>query len=256
MPVRMSSDSAVLEMFFVRFPFGDSVVNEELWEEIDEQHFSPELRERLTLNGFRVGIVNGQIPMKLSQLLQFTDKPAPTENLEGTQVEDIDPQPLVVRRHLQIRAAQRSEIIASSVYAELPVLMNESGQLSGQTYYQAQGLFAVKWMPRPNGRVRLELTPELHHDKPQQRWVGRHGMLRLDTSRPKRTFDNMILSADLAPGAMLVLSSLPNRPGSLGHYFFTEDHDGRIEQKLLIVRISQTQHDGLFATPEPLNLEE
>ena len=256
MPARMSSDSAVLEMFFVRFPFGDPAVNEELWEEIDEQHFSPELRERLTQNGFRAGLISGQIPMKLSQLLQLTDKPAPTEELEGTQVEDIEPQPLVVRRHLQLPAGQRSEIIASGVYAELPLLINESGQLSGQTYRQAQGIFAVKWLPQPNGRVQLELTPELHHDKPQQRWVGRHGMLRLDTSRPKRTFDDMILSANLTPGAMLVLSSLPNRPGSLGHYFFTEPSGGRVEQKLLIVRLSQTQHDGLFATPEPLKLEE
>ena len=102
----------------------------------------------------------------------------------------------------------------------------------------------------------MELTPELHHDRPQQRWVGSHGMLRLDTSRPKLVFDDMILSADLAPGAMLVLSSLPNRQGSLGHYFFTEEPGGRVEQKLLIVRLSQTQHDGLFATPEPLKLAE
>ena len=58
-------------------------------------------------------------------------------------------------------------------------------------------------------------------------------MLRLEASRPKRTFDDMTLSADLAPGAMLVLSSLPNRPGSLGHHFFTENDDGKLEQKLL-----------------------
>ena len=255
MPARMSDDSVVLDMFFVRFPFGDPTVNEELWEEIDEQRFSPELRERLTQNGFRVGLISGPIPAKLSELLQLTDKPAPTGELEGAQVDSLETQPSVVRRHLQIRAGQRSDIVASGVHAELPVFTGESGRLSGQTYFQAQGIFAVKSLPQPNGRVRLELTPELHHDQPQQRWVGRHGMMRLDTSRPKRAFDEMILATDLTPGAMLVLSSLPNRPGSLGHYFFTQN-DGRREQKLLVVRLSQTQHDGLFATPEPLDLEE
>ena len=40
----MSPDSVVLEMFFVRFPFGDPAVNEKLWEAIDEQQFAPELR--------------------------------------------------------------------------------------------------------------------------------------------------------------------------------------------------------------------
>ncbi len=56
---------------------------------------------------------------------------------------------------------------------------------------------------------------------------------------------------------MLVLSSLSNRPGSLGHHFFTEkQNEGRLEQKLLIIRLAQTQHDGLFNPPEPLKLEE
>jgi hypothetical protein len=41
----------------------------------------------------------------------------------------------------------------------------------------------------------------------------------------------------------------------LGHYFFTENN-GNLEQKLLIVRLSQTQNDGLFSPPEPLNLDE
>ncbi len=61
-PAQMSPDSVVLEMFFVRFPFGDPAVNEKLWEEIDEQQFTPELRERLARNGFRAGLVSGQMP--------------------------------------------------------------------------------------------------------------------------------------------------------------------------------------------------
>ncbi len=256
MPARMSPDSVVLEMFFVRFPFGDPAVNEKLWEEIDEQQFAPELRERLAKNGFRAGLLSGQMPIELSKLLQLSDKPAPTGEIEEAKIEDLESQPRVVRRHLQLRAGQRSEIIASGVYGQLPVLMCESGQLCGQTYNQAQGVFAVKSFPQPDGRVRLELAPELQYDQPRQRWVGNQGMLRLETGRPKRAFDDMVLAADLAPGAILVVSSLSNRPGSLGHHFFTENDGGRLEQKLLIVRLSQTQHDGLFNPPEALKLEE
>ena len=250
MPVQMSSDSVVIEMFFVRFPFGDPAVNEKLWEEIDEQCFSPELRERLTSNGFRVGMVGGQMPMELSKLLELSDKPAPTGKIEGAQVSDLESQPRVVRRHLQLRAGQRGEIIASGVYPQLPVLVCESGQLSGRTYNQAQGIFAVKSLPQPDGRVQLEFVPELHHDQPRRRWVGNHGMLRLEASRPKQVYDDMTVAADLSPGEMLVFSSLSNRPGSLGHHFFSED-DGRLEQKLLLVRLSQTQHDVLFDPPKP-----
>ena len=88
------------------------------------------------------------------------------------------------------------------------------------------------------------------------RYVGDQGVLRLETSRPKKTYDDMTMTADLAPGEMLILSSLSNRPGSLGHQFFTDENNGKLEQKLLIVRLSQTQHDGLFSPPEPLKLEE
>ena len=58
-----------------------------------------------------------------------------------------------VRRHLQIRAGQRKEIIASRVYDQLPVLISEPGQLGGQTYSQAQAVWAVKTTPQADGRV-------------------------------------------------------------------------------------------------------
>jgi hypothetical protein len=250
LPPQMSPDSVALDIFSVRFPFGDPDVNDKLWQELDEQPFAPELRERLARNGFRVGLISGQMPGELSKLLELADKPAPVGELESTTIQKLDAQPRVMRRHLQLRAGQRSEIIASTEYAQLPLLMSESGQLCGQTYNQAQAIFVVKSFPQPNGRVRLELTPELHHDQPRQRWVGNQGMLRLEASRPKRAFDDLALSADLPAGAMLILSSLPNRPGSLGHYFFSED-DGRLEQKLLVIRLSQTQRDGLLSQSEP-----
>lgn len=260
-PARMSSDSIVLEMFFVRFPFGDVTANETLWEEIDEQQFSPDLRRRLAENGFRIGVIEGQMPVELSKLLELNLKPDEeaeegSENkTEVTKIESFDEEPRVVHRRLQIRPGQRSEIIASAVYDELPVLMCSSGQLSGQTYNQAQGMFEVKSHPQPDGRVRIELVPELHHDQPRQRWVGRQGMLRLDTSRPKQVYEDLKMATKLAPGGMLILGSLPNRPGSLGHHFFTEKQE-RLDQKLLVIRLSQTQQDGLFNPPEPLDLSE
>jgi len=257
-PAAMSPDSVVLDMFFVRFPFGDPAANETLWEQIDEQQIPPDVRERLGRNGFRVGVVTGQIPAELSKLMALSDKPVPlppADASQGAQPASLEAEPRVVRRRLQARAGKRAEILASSLYAELPVLVCRSGRLSGQTYYQAQGIFAARPLPKPDGQVRLELVPELHYGQPRQRWVGNQGVLRLDTSRPKEVYDDMAIAVDLAPGAMLVLSCLANRPGSLGHHFFTQG-EGQVEQKLLVVRLSQTQHDGLFHPPTPLSLDE
>jgi hypothetical protein len=244
-----------LDMFFIRFPFGDSAVNNDLWHEIDEQQFPLELRERLGKNGFRVGMINGQMPTKLAELLALSDKPVSHANTGEIKAGDAEVEPRVVCRHLPLRAAQRSEVVVSNVYAELPVLMNRSGQISGQTFNQAQGMLAAKVLPQSDGRVRVELTPEVHHGEPRQRWTSANGVLQLEPGRPRESYDDLKLSADMRPGTMMVLSGLPDRSGSLGHYFFTEMH-GNLEQKLLIVRLSQTQHDGLFSPPEPLKLDQ
>ncbi len=255
-PVRMSPDSVVLEIFFVRFPLGDSEINGPFWEEIDEQHFAVERRQSLASNGFRVGLIGGHVPPMLAKLLELTDRPVPSDQASRPHTVSLDCEPTVLRRHLQVRAGRRSEIVASGIYDELPVLTCESGNLCGQTYAKGQGILAAKVLPQPDGRVRLELVPELHYGKPQQRWVGNQGMVRLEAGRKRHVFDDLALSATLSPGNMLVLASLPNRPGSIGHYFFTERTSGQLEQKLLIVRLAQTQHDDLFDQGETLPLDE
>jgi hypothetical protein len=251
----MSKDSCVLEIFFARFPFDDPDANVDLWQDVDEQHFPARLRKSLAGNGFRVGLVGGQMPMALSKLLELGDKPAPAGDAAETKVTDMKEEPTVLRRRLQTRAACRSEVVSSDTYDQLPVLIAADGQVCGETYCQAQAIWAVKAFPEADGRVRIELVPELHHDQTRQRWVGKQGMLRLETSRPRRVFDDMAISATLSPGAMLVMTSLPNRTGSLGHHFFTEKND-QLEQKLVVIRLAQTQHDDLFSPSTPLDLDE
>ena len=266
-PAQMSSDAVVLEVFFARFPLGDFQANDLLWREIDEQHFSTEKRRELARHGMRVGLVAGQIPVTLSQLLDVEQSTPPQPSRTDCQIaanteegqmnlEKLDSAPRVVRRHMQVRAGRRSEIIASGVYDEMTLLTCEPGGVCGQTYAKAQGLLAVRVLPEHDGRVRLDMVPELHYGDPVKRWIGDRGMWRLDTSRRKRVLENLAVSATLAPGEILVLTALPDRPGSVGHYYFTDDTSGRPEQKLLLVRLAQTQHDGLFSGGQVLPLDE
>ncbi len=245
-PVRMSPQSVVVEVLRVRFPMADQGVGEDVWSEVDEQRFPAELRRQLAANRFRVGLIGGQLPMTLSRLMQLSDAPPPADRSNVISAEAMEEEPRVQRSHMTLRSGRRGEICASDVYGQLPVLINESGELGGKIFSQAQGMLAVKAFPENDGRVRLEIVPELHHGQPQQRWVGSQGMMRLDTSRPRRVFDRMRVSAMLAPGEMLLLGSLPNRPGSLGHHFFTRDR-GRLEQQLIVVRLAQTQHQSMFS---------
>ena len=131
--------------------------------------------------------------------------------------------------------------------------------MRGRTYYKAEGRFALEASPVGDGRVRVELVPELHHGQQQPKWTGSDGVLRLDASRPKQVFDELKLQAILAPGEMIVVTTAVERPGSMGHYFFTEPTGESAAQKLLIIRLSHASQDELYedqpAKPVDLSFE-
>lgn len=254
-PLQMSPDSCALEIFFVRFPYGESEANGPLWNEVDEQQLPAELRQRLALNGFRTGLVGGQVPVPLAKLLGLKGRTAPTAPPNGTKVADLECDPQVVRSHRQVRAGRRTEIVCSDVYDELPVLISEPRGTYGESLSKAQGIFGVQATPETDGRVRLKLTPEIQHGENKSRWVRSEGALRIEPGKTKRVFDEMTFETVLSPGQMLVLSTMTNRPGSLGHKFFTRSSTGKTEQTLMVIRLAQTQHDDLFNPDEALPLD-
>ncbi len=255
-PAQMSPDSVVVEAFFARFAEGDPRANSILWREIDEQHFPAEKRRDLARCGFRAGKVGGQVPLALARLLEMKDEAPPDDGVNRVSLDRLQTEPLVTHRRMQVRPGAPSEIVTSRTYDELTVLRCEEDGLCGRTYAKAQALYDLRVYPLHDGRVRVELEPQVQHGDPGKRWVGDQGMWRLDTSRQKQVFADLALSAELAPGEMVVLTCLPGRHGSLGHSFFTDDSSGEPQQKLLLVRVAQTQHDGLFTPGEPLPLDD
>ena len=157
-----------------------------------------DLRRRLAENGFRAGLISVQPPEVLSKLMELKNKPAPTPGkATELKIADMDQEPRVVRRYLQLRCGKRSEIVASDVYDELPVLTREAGGVCGHTYPKAQGLLALKAEAEADGRVRLELVPEVHYGEPRQRYVGEGAALILQAGRAQKAFDELTITAAL-----------------------------------------------------------
>lgn len=248
-PVVLSQGSLVLDIFFIRFPFGEEKVNEDLWEEIDEQHFSVECRRRLSDNGFRMGRIGGRVPDELAKLLELGEKPVAVGEPNQLDLEDLGSGPRVRWRHLQVKPCQQSKIIASDFYDELPVIIKDSeGQIGGKILEHAQALFTLRAELKNDGCVDLCLTPEIHYGQSRKQWTaGSQGVLQLESGCSREVFDTLTSRATLAPGDMFVIAGLPDRSGSLGHHFLTEMNSGKLEQKLLVIRLSQTQHDDLFS---------
>jgi len=261
LPLQMSPDSMVLDIIFVRLPQQETEEVQQLWEELDEQQLAPALRQRLSRNGFRVGIAGVQLPPSLEKLLnQATtpdDKPVqaaapPPEGPASVTVTEFQSEPALTRRHLQLRSGREAEIIASSIYPSLPLLEPDAeGQLSGRRYAKAQGVFTLQAFAEADGRVKLAVRPELQYGEPQQEIRPEAGRWLLQSRRRRRAFDDLNIEASLAPGEILVLAAQPDETGSAGHYFFTEQTSAGLTRKLLLVRLSQTQHNEIYGADEP-----
>ncbi len=254
-PARMGPDSVALDVFFVRFSACDAEDTAALWAEADEMHLPGDARQRLAQNGFRVGLLGGQVPISLSRLLELKDKPAPGCRSLETQVTNLEQEPRVVRRHMEVRAGVRTEIIASDVHEELPVLRCGPAGVEGETFQSAQAVFAMTVANEQDGRVRVRLIPEIHHGESKLRYVSTQGVIRIQSGRAKRAFEDLAMEAVLAPGHILILSTLQERPGTMGYRFFTENVDGIVEYKLLVLRLAQTQHDELFQPADVIPLD-
>jgi hypothetical protein len=147
---------------------------------------------------------------------------------------------------MQVRTGKRSELVTSGLHERFTMLLCEDGQLQGRTFAKGQGLFALRAFPRGDGCLRMELTPELHHGEPKQKWRGGDETFVLETARQREVLDKLSLKATLSPGQMLLLTSEPYKSGSLGRQFFAQPGEDVPEQRLLLVRLAQTQRDNLF----------
>jgi len=251
---RMSANSIVLDVFLLRAPFGDPEMNGPAWQEIDEQPFPADVRRLLLANGFRFGVLAGQLPAEWTKRLELADNKTLPGEISELKVDDLAQQPAVLRGHFQLRAGARKELTLGPTRDKLNVLLRDAGgNVSGKSYDQAELLLAVTARPMDDGRVQLAMVPEITCGQYRQGWsADSQGILRLSPGRESRTFDEMKLEAVLSPGHSLVMSAVPLQPGSLGGQFFTEPSG---EQIFLLLRLSQTQHDGQFDREVDLAIE-
>jgi hypothetical protein len=249
-PAVASPDSVSLEIFFARFPFGAEEPNGLLWTEVDEQAIPAALRRQLARNGFRAGQIGGTPPASLARLLKLEDHQDPQS--EWLEPADVEIEPTARKRLLQLRSGRHAEIAASGIYDQLPLLVHREGQLCGKTFAKAQCIFATTARLQNDGRVELELVPQLHHGSAIPQYSSADGILRVHNARPKEVFDELGVRVVLSPGQMLVMGSLKQRRGSMGHQFFTGQSAHGLEQKLLVIRVLQAPSGNLFAGNQEL----
>ena len=240
----MAPGAVVVEIVFVSIDPAAADLEQELWQQADEQIIPTARRRQLALHGLRCGLVGARPPEALVALYQRSrqsmDVPAgsavvPFENLVHRQ------------RRMQLRHEQRREIVMpGDPLPELQLELHEEPprQLRLQL---ARGLLAIRGHLQPDGAVRIELTPEIQHGSARPRWRGDHvqGRWQWLSEQQREVLRDLVMSVTLGPGQTLLVSCRGSGE-ELGHHFFTRTLIDGKKRNLLLIRLAQTQLDGVF----------
>ena len=244
---RMSLDSVGLEIGFIRWPITNEQQHDQLWNDIDETPLSPDLRMRLDPNGIRCGLVGVQLPEIVRQLL---DDKTSHDAISGEELGEAKKNRVIRWRRLHSRADQRGEIVTSDTIEKLNLLVSQHGEVIGRTYRNAQCFFSIRSQPLGDGRARIVLVPEIHHGTPQRNWAGDTGTWRFDVSRNRKKFEELRMEVVLSPGESMAVGCTQTIRGLGQQFFVGSDENDRKSQKLLMIRLAQTQQDNLFQSTE------
>jgi hypothetical protein len=255
LPTTQVGDHVALELFFVRIPLENQTVLEPLWSDVDEQTIPLDVRRRLAANGFLVGQLGGQLPAAVTDLLKIRDD-APTVDAAQPISVDLAKPTLLHRKRIDVYQTETpSRIVVTGErerHEKLQVLfcdeVDDRPAVVGWTFRSAQGSLVTKVHPQPDGRVKLDIVPEIEHGDAVKTFTPQEGgTWSMQVASRGKTFDRLRISAGLSPGEMLVFSCLADRPGSLGEQFFTERRSDVLNQIVLLIRVVQGKAGDLFA---------
>jgi hypothetical protein len=246
----MGGDEQIaLEVFFVHVPLGDRELAESIWHDVDEQQFAVDQRRKLAQHGFRVGIAAGELPQAIRNIIAA--KGTTSNASESESAESGDAQPLVSKQELRLRPSGKGEISPCPVQERLTLMTLDAGELSGKTLTAAQGRFIVHCRGDGDGRVRVSMTPQIQHGDIRRRFIvddtGDNGVLRPEIGQAKLLFENLTIASVLSPGQMMVVGCMEEPLISLGRDFLTDRSTGKAVQKMLVVRLIESQYDDALA---------
>jgi hypothetical protein len=249
-PPKMSPDSVIVESVVVRFPQEQSDVFESIWSTVDESVLDIQLRRRMADNGLRCGVLIGDLPTAVKKRLDELSQVGEVSALEQTGLAaDIDSR----ANRFQCRAGRRKELaVRRELLGPQVVVSSRDGRMEGATYEQAVMLFDLRVFPHGDGQATLQLIPEIQHGEARKSFVSNDFGVRPEMSRERKVWEQLTLSTKMSPGQVLVLCSdgAPAAPNLGRAFFITHTAEQTKERAMLLVRLSVTQLDDLFAPEE------
>jgi hypothetical protein len=223
---------------------------ETLWNQLDHQAIDLETRKRLDQNGLRAGVVPPKPPESLNQLLE--DKPIDVSDLEPWQQQFVrsghnKQRRLILHERIQNGEGEAHQVPVSDV---LPVATWSVATFDSQSTGQGEQVRVfckLTTYPKGDGRVTIELVPEIHHGRQRPTIGVADEAFFFKNQQSVQVLNELKVMYSLRPGETLIMG--PNAQLSeLGGVMFGHGQRNDFWHRLLLIRLVRTQHDDLFET--------
>jgi hypothetical protein len=232
-------DFIQMEIAVLECPLGDRFINEELWTDsfADEQIVSPEHKEALQANGFRVAQLGGLIPDQLQELLTSSRS-------------NVNP------RRRRVMAGYPAALNLGSRAASVHYAITQDGEPVAVDLDQAQCKLIAVPSITPEGRVKLRFTPEVEYGETEMTFQPapeRQEKWQMSLERPRKSYPSLAWEVTLQPNQYMVVGTRIDQPRSLGFASFIQRDEVSGVQRLLVIRTARETAGG---APRPEGMEE
>jgi len=226
-----------LEASIVRRPVNDARVRRHVWEELDESGLmSPDVRQRLNENGFRVGVAGSTAPWALQSLAQeavAANRPDDLRKIAdpGNQVS------VGTSFSLMLEGKSLLEVQGPLDSGKLP--LNQISQLSGlRDRSNMKCVFEISVKELNEDWVLLNVLPQIHAGTETARLSIQGANDQLPVRQNVMPIYDQQFTVKLLTGEVAVIGYHESADWNLGRLFFLPDTGSAGSENLLMIRMA------------------
>jgi hypothetical protein len=186
-------------------------------------------------------VVTGHLPPEFAaRLAASADEPADVAGID----------PARARRLLNLLPGRGGELVTAHRLPSLVLFEQRDGEVRGATFHDATPEFALDARPAADGRICVELVPEVRHGPVEKSWAGEDGMFRLETGQRRHRMEHLGIVVTVPPGGLVLVGRAGEAATTVGDGLLRDrGDDGQGTVRLLAIRPLARTTDPAFAEP-------
>ena len=243
--VSLAENAVGIDVYVIRIPYHRRELLERFWLDVEESEIPTTLRNDLSKNGLRQGMLPSKIPVSFERLLELRNIPPQKPFVQVTLAGSAADEPLHKYKTFPMAGKQPLPFpISDTMIPKLPVLAVVDGNASGQVYSNATGVVLITTHEQPDGSVIVKTIPEIHYGGETRRITSEAGEWTPKVYKSKLQFDQLAVETKLLLGQWVVIGSDSRQQRGFGRDIFSQG-EGDPEQILIGIRLQQTSKDGI-----------